>query len=273
MFIFFATLNCPVMNIIIIPDTNVFIKRLDIISDILNDKHSFNVQVLVLKLVLNELDKLKIEINAAKIANSFLIDNLNNETLKIEGEMQKNGMDVEITYPKFDKNMTIDDKIIRTALVIKNSVLLTSDKNMFVKCKGENVKCVYVNNKSYSDMKLEIYIAQTAAEPMDITYEVYEPSYKEQAVNILRPMTVNILKNAIGPGYGVIYEDQVENGSIEDLINICIDNFPIFSEYVHRSSKNLLISIRKLLKESKQDSEKKQALQNLITLFRINKKL
>lgn len=261
------------MNIIIVPDTNIFIKRLDILSNFLNDKHPFNVKILVSKLVLNELDKLKTNLKEAVTAHIFLNNNLKNETLKIEGETETNGMDLEISYPKFEKHMTVDDKIIRTVSIINNSVIITSDKNMYLKCKGENVKCVFVDNKLYSDVKLEIYILQTAAEPMDINYEVYEPSFMEQAANILRPVTIKIMKNAVGPGYSVVYEDRIENGGIEDLINIYIDNFPIFSEYIHRSSKKLLISIKKLLKESKQDIEKKNALQNLITLFRINKKL
>lgn len=262
------------MRIVIVPDTNVYITRLDIISSFLEGTHPFHIDMLILKIVLDELDYNKSKISNAQKAISYIHKNESNEMLKIEGHVAQNGMEILLDYPSLAGINNNDDKIINIVSTIKYSVILTSDKNMLLKCKSKNVKCVFVEaSQKYSDVNLAVLMSHTCAEEMEVSNELPESNLMRIAGDLLRPRIKQILINNIGPGYSIRYEKEVQYADMCTLLDICIRDFSAFSGYLHSSSKNLLIKINKIIKEESEEEKKKQALKNLLTIFKINNEL
>lgn len=262
------------MRIIIIPDTNILIHRLDIISSFLKGNHPFHVELLILKIVLEELDHNKKINHKAQKANTFLLENMTNKKLNFEGEISENGMEIILEYPNLLGCNTNDDKIINIVSFIRNSIIITSDKNMYLKCKSKNVKCVYVQDSAeYSEVNLDVMMSQTGAELMEISEDLPESSTMRICCDLLKPKIEQILKYNFGPGFDIRYKKIVKEADLIELIDLCINEFSIFNGYLHSSSKNLLIKINKTLREEIDDLTKKKAIKNLLTIFKINNEI
>ncbi|WUR02348.1 KH domain-containing protein [Vairimorpha necatrix] len=261
------------MQITLVPDTNIFIEYQDLLSKFLNDVHPFNLEILILKIVLDELDKIKLKNHKAQIGNIFIQKNLSNKMVLIEGHVKKNGMEVIIDYWNIDKLKSNDDKIIQITSCVNHSVLITADRNMALKAKSKNVKCVFVKDKEYTDLKLEVYMSQTEAEPMELILDDPVPNIQKTVLDILKPLIEQILIANLGPGYKLRFEKDVQNSDLINLLKICVDNFVLFDGYLHKSSRAIIIEILKILKKEPCEEKKKISLQKILILFRINKEL
>lgn len=261
------------MEIIIVPDTNIFMEYKDVINSLLNDIHPFNINILVLEIVLDELDKIKLETNKAQNAIKFIQKISLNEMIMIEGNIKKNGMEVILDYGKFENCRTNDEKIIHIVSSINHTVLLTADRNMFLKAQSKNVKCVFIKDKDYLELKLEILMSQTESEPMEVMTDFFETNNEKLVISLLKPCIEQILINNIGPGYFINFSKDIENADLYKLLKICTTNFDLFDGYLHKQSKKILIEIQKNLKIEQDDEKKKELLQKILILFKINKEL
>lgn len=261
------------MEIVIIPDTNILLEHQALLSKFINDTHPFNIEVLILKIIVDEIDRLKPINYKAQEANKFIQNNLSKSILSIEGQIKKNSMEILTEIGDMQKLRTVDDKIVYTTSCINNAVLLSADRNIFLKCKSQNVKCVFVENDDYMSIKLEVFMCQTSIEPMEVVVEKVDSNKMRIVLGIIKPCVEMILIKNIGPGYKVMFEKNVQDADLCQLVDICIKNFSLFDGYLHRSSKNVLNDIYKVLKEETDENKKNQSLRNLLTIFKIDYQL
>lgn len=256
------------MIITIIPDTNIFINSLDVINHIVSDEHPYNIRVLVLSIILKELDKLKKDIKGARDAISFIKD-CKSDKLHIEGSVNDRSMEVIDEVSTYNhKNIPADLLIVEKAAILDHSIVLTADKNMILFCKSQNVKSIFVSNMTYDQLKVDIYLAHTDMEQMDIVEDDIVCD-KKLAEECLKPVVLKIIKEEIGPGVS-LYKEKIDSFSIEQLVNFIIKNFDLFENFIPRSSKSIFI---KCNEELKKKGDVKRTLQNILTVFRINYKL
>ncbi|KAF9764553.1 hypothetical protein NGRA_0465 [Nosema granulosis] len=260
------------MIITIIPDTNIFIKSLDLIKSIVaDDKHPYNIRVLILSNVLYELDNLKKKLKEARDAITF-IEMTNSDKIHIEGSLNDSKMEVIEDTPVLDmKNVPADLLIVQSAANLEHSVILTADKNMMLFCKAKNVKSIFVDQMPYDKLKLAIYISHTNMEEMEVVEDDIICD-KKMAEECLKPIIIKIIEDEIGPGVS-LYKDKIGSSSIEQLNSFIIKNFYLFENYIPKNSKQIFHKLSKELNNHGKERDLKETLQKVLTIFRINYKL
>jgi rRNA-processing protein FCF1 len=259
------------IRISIIPDTNIFIDRLEVIRGLYEEEFPIELSMSIPKIVLRELDHKKKDSYEARNAIRFLEEIVGKlDRAELEGARNDSAMDVVSDSCIVDEVKNNDDRIIRFASERVNPVVLTNDKALHLKAKAHSIKSVMTANLSYEDIKYQILGAYTNIERMDVI-EHEQPgngAIKDHVKAKLFPVVIQIMEKHLGKPYVLFFPDNPQDVDLDFLLNLIIKEYYVFHSYIPRSSKNILEKIKKDMEKARGE-ELKRLGSKLLMLFRI----
>jgi rRNA-processing protein FCF1 len=260
------------IRISIVPDTNIFIDRLEVVRRLYEEEFPVELSLSIPKVVLGELDHLKKESYEARSAIRFLEEIIGRfDRAELEGAKNDSVMDMVGGPCVIDEVKNNDDRIIRFASERVNPVILTNDKALYLKTKAYSIKSIMATGLSYDDIKYQILGAYTHIERMDVI-EHDQPSsssaIKDRVRNKLFPVVIQIMEKHLGKPYVLFFPDNPQDADLGFLVSLIIKEYYIFQSYIPRSSKKILEKIRMDM-EKAEGEELKGLGSKLLMLFRI----
>lgn len=230
-------------RISIVPDTNLLISHLNFIKYILNINGPFYITIYIPRVVLEELDSLKITHFEVREIIRFIFDNLN-QAIEIEGHINVDKIEVEVFKKKECEKIieqNNDDKILNYINTLENPILLTNDIVLQLKCNSYNIPSFGLDDKNYLDtfnlilktQGIQINLEEKTKKYIQFEKIFYEITQKIKAIIITELGTDYIL---------TMYENN-----FFEILDLVINNFNIFSRYFPKYSKQYFVKLKKAI--------------------------
>lgn len=215
------------MEVRLVIDTNIYMKDLDTIKALIDGNK--NVKILLPRIILHELDSLKISDATARRAIKFI----SNNDIILEGTEER--MDIVVEDDPIIKNLekgNNDDKILKFVIDNYNSILVTRDLSLTLKAKSLNIKYILFDQNFLQLINSNTFDNQI--ESMEI-----EPEYDDVCTANIEKFIVNVADR-----HNLVDIKKLKSQTLIEKLEFMIRHFHYYTRSLSSNSKDEIIKIK-----------------------------